>query len=445
MAFYDDIPLDAGNDPYAPWMGADAQMPQVPPPPQPYIAPGLMDQMGAYLTAQPDDHLADPRVMPSGPAMTPIAAPTRMAYEPAQKMPQQGMFGNWLDNLATSLATQPLQAPNNFGGGLLSGFAHGFSGARLKNMGEREKLQKAMDDFAAKRNAANLQATEDARKARQKRLDDLRADIEKRRRDRDDLIFKTVLEASVKPNSDGTFTLTASEAKAMGQGYEANQTVPKEIKVEALARTRPEKAGGGKSSGVAGPELSDYTTLLTKVQGDNDIQKFQVVRDAWAAMQKAPVSGAGDISLIYSFMRINDPGSTVREGEFATAENAGGVPAQIRNLYNKVVRGQRLEVSVRNDFMATAQAIYRARLPQVARATSQYRALANQYGMNPELVVRDYSTDDPNYTPLFDPKNNKGGTGKNVNVRYKGDDRVFSIPSSRLEEALKQGNIEEVR
>ena len=144
-------------------------------------------------------------------------------------------------------------------------------------------------------------------------------------------------------------------------------------------------------------------------------------------------------------MRINDPGSTVREGEFATAENAGGVPAQIRNLYNKVVRGQRLEVSVRNDFMKTAQAIYRARLPQVARATSQYRALANQYGMNPELVVRDYSTDDPDYTPLFDPKNNKDGAGGNVNVRYKGDDRVFSIARSRLEEALKRGDIEEVR
>ena len=366
------------------------------------------------------------------------------AYEPATKLPAQGMWGNWLDNLATSLATTPLQAPNNFGGGLLSGFAKGFSTARLKNMSEREKLQKAMDDYAAKRNEANIKATADAREAREQAIRDMRKDIEKRKRDREDLIFKTMLEASVKANADGTFTLTEGEARAMGPGYTSGQTVPREIKVEALARTRPDKPSAGKGSGSGQPELNDYTTLLTKVQGDNDIQKFQVVRDAWASMQSAPVSGAGDISLIYSFMRINDPTSTVREGEFATAENAGGVPAKIRNLYNKVKDGQRLDIATRNDFMRTSQQIYRARLPQVARASQQYRSLASLYHLDPNLVVRDYSTDDPNYSPLFDPKANKGGSGGNVTVRYKGDDRTFIIPRSRLEAALKQGNIEEV-
>jgi len=37
-----------------------------------------------------------------------------------------------------------------------------------------------------------------------------------------------------------------------------------------------------------------------------------------------------------------DPGSVVRESEFATAQNAAGVPDQVRNMYNKVLSGTRL-------------------------------------------------------------------------------------------------------
>ena len=51
------------------------------------------------------------------------------------------------------------------------------------------------------------------------------------------LVFDGGQTATGATGKDGTFTLTANEAKAMGQGYEANQPVPKEIKVEALART----------------------------------------------------------------------------------------------------------------------------------------------------------------------------------------------------------------
>jgi len=443
MGFYDDL----NSDPLAP-KPPDYFYPAYGPDNNPLAGVVMPENHPLAGIVSPDQYpdlstasttaFRQPGATPAIPT-SPLSQP---AYEPAQKLPAQGMWGNWLDNLATSLATTPLQAPNNFGGGLLSGFAKGFSTARLGKMSEREKLQKAMDDYAAKRNEANIKATTDAAAARQKRLEDLRADIDKRRRDRDDLLYKTMLEASVKANADGTFTLTEPEAKAMGAGYTAGQTVPKEIKVEALARTRPDKGGKG---GPAGPELSDYTTLLTKVQGDNDIQRFQVVRDSWASMQNAPVSGPGDISLIYSFMRINDPGSTVREGEFATAENAGGVPAQIRNLYNKVVSGQRLDISTRNEFMKTAQTIYRSRLPQYGRAVQQYTNLAKAYGLNPSLVVRDYSTDDPDYKPLFDPKSASKGSGGNVTVRYKGDSRTFVISRSRLPEALAQGNIEEAK
>ena len=35
---------------------------------------------------------------------------------------------------------------------------------------------------------------------------------------------------------------------------------------------------------------------------------------------------AGDMALIFSYMKMLDPNSTVREGEYATAQDAGSIP-----------------------------------------------------------------------------------------------------------------------
>ena len=66
-------------------------------------------------------------------------------------------------------------------------------------------------------------------------------------------------------------------------------------------------------------------------------------------------SAAGDISLIFGYMKLLDPGSVVREGEFATAQNAGGIPQSIYGAYNRALNGERLAPSVRNDFINQAK------------------------------------------------------------------------------------------
>lgn len=45
----------------------------------------------------------------------------------------------------------------------------------------------------------------------------------------------------------------------------------------------------------------------------------------------------GDISVIFSYMKILDPNSTVREGEAATAQNSPGVPERVRNMFNRAL------------------------------------------------------------------------------------------------------------
>ena len=68
-------------------------------------------------------------------------------------------------------------------------------------------------------------------------------------------------------------------------------------------------------------------------------------------------------------MKFLDPNSVVREGEFATAKNAGGVPENIRNIYNAVKDGQILPDTVKEKFLATASDMY---LQQIDNYLKQY-------------------------------------------------------------------------
>lgn len=65
--------------------------------------------------------------------------------------------------------------------------------------------------------------------------------------------------------------------------------------------------------------------------------------------------GPASISMVYKFMKSLDPTSVVREGEFATAANSGGVPEAVLNFYNKVRTGERLPEPVIQEFVNTAK------------------------------------------------------------------------------------------
>ncbi len=97
-----------------------------------------------------------------------------------------------------------------------------------------------------------------------------------------------------------------------------------------------------------------------------EISRLPVTKDminidaALGKVMAADSSPAGDMSLIYGFMKIQDPGSTVREGEFATAQNAGSIPERIRASYNKALNGERLTPNQRNDFKKSAADLAKA-------------------------------------------------------------------------------------
>lgn len=109
---------------------------------------------------------------------------------------------------------------------------------------------------------------------------------------------------------------------------------------------------------------------------------YQEVKSAYGRVLASEDNAVGDLSLIFGYMKMLDPGSVVREGEFATAQNAAGVPERIQNIYNQVVNGQRLSPSQRQSFKGQAGKLYSTAQTQEAQVRQGIERIAKGYGLN---------------------------------------------------------------
>src|SRR6185312_9903188 len=81
------------------------------------------------------------------------------------------------------------------------------------------------------------------------------------------------------------------------------------------------------------------------------------------------------------------PTTGVKEGEFATAKNAGSIPEKIRAAYNNAKSGQYLSEKTRNEFLAEATKLYEKAGKRQSKLIDYNRSLAERYSVNPENVA----------------------------------------------------------
>ena len=138
-------------------------------------------------------------------------------------------------------------------------------------------------------------------------------------------------------------------------------------------------------------ELPKFTQSLRKEYADLSKNYRAIQEGADRVKVGAELNNAvGDLSLIFGYMKLLDPGSVVREGEFANAENAQGVPDRVRNVWNKIVNGERLTSGMRQEFVAAASALANQQTQRQDRIDSQFREMATRAGINPDEVLMDF-------------------------------------------------------
>lgn len=102
-------------------------------------------------------------------------------------------------------------------------------------------------------------------------------------------------------------------------------------------------------------------------------------------------SAAGDLSMIFAFMKMLDPTSVVRETEFANAQNAAGIPVRVQNAWNKALSGERLSPEQRADFIRQAENLYKTRKSRNDAIVKRYTEIAKRNRVNPDDVIGDMS------------------------------------------------------
>lgn len=134
---------------------------------------------------------------------------------------------------------------------------------------------------------------------------------------------------------------------------------------------------------------ADIPNLVNEISDDlyKESQTFNVqlanIGNVRASI--ADPSPAGDMGLVYGYMKMLDPTSAVREAEYATAENARGVPASIRNVWNRLQNGQRLDEDQRRDFSNRAERYFAQERANQDRRNQRFLARATGAGIPAEM------------------------------------------------------------
>lgn len=222
-------------------------------------------------------------------------------------------------------------------------------------------------------------------------------------------------------SQNGTFgTQTPDGVRFTGQddlvreGMVADvQNTRSQINDRAADNARADAEG----QGAQWEEINSFRSEAEGALGDfRDIEaSYQRVIDS-----VAEPSAAGDLALIFNYMKMLDPGSAVRETEFANAQNAGGIPDRIRAQYNAIKRGERLSEPQRSDFYSRAQRLYGGQRTLADERLSQFEEQAQTRGLPSQYAIprlSDFSERAPQQATGDGPREGQTATNPQTNER----------------------------
>lgn len=165
--------------------------------------------------------------------------------------------------------------------------------------------------------------------------------------------------------------------------------------VGKIPYVKPEKAKD------TGPDIGRYDKLSDNFKTEQSVKDYGTVRDSYRRIVASSKldSGYGDLSMIFSYMKVLDPTSTVREGEFANAQQAMGQLQKMTNVPRQWWSGTRLTPAGRAGLVKAAKALRDAQKETYDATVNRYRATAKKYGVDPTDFISPDIPDLPDSAP----------------------------------------------
>ena len=129
-------------------------------------------------------------------------------------------------------------------------------------------------------------------------------------------------------------------------------------------------------------------------------------------------TGPGDIALITGFMKMLDPGSVVRETEFATARDTAGLYTRLENSLKKAENGQFLQPKQREEFVSLAKQYLDSAQKKAGEEKKALNVVVKNYKLNPENVFGETAAATGGRGVINAPLPTGTPTNRNVTVDY---------------------------
>jgi len=171
---------------------------------------------------------------------------------------------------------------------------------------------------------------------------------------------------------------TAQTNQALASTRKLNTEIQKAaVELEAL------KATGGRDPVKA---FEQEEKIRKEWQGRSKM--YNELQGTFNTLQASASSanGPGDIALITGFMKMLDPGSVVRETEFATARDTAGLFTQLQNRLEKAQNGQLLSPQQRKEYVALSQKYLDSAKKKANQEKKDLGIVVKNYKLNPENV-----------------------------------------------------------
>ena len=202
--------------------------------------------------------------------------------------------------------------------------------------------------------------------------------------------------------------LNSLRAEAFASGYITDAEVMGYINAKRYGITPPNKT----EVEMDDKQFTKANTLRDEFNDLPTVKDFKTIRDSAQTVRSLidmGTSGAGDVGIIYSFMKALDPTSVVREAEYDTGQYKGGnifagAFAGFKGLFNE--QGGFVSDSAKQNFMAALTSLYEVKQKAFQSELDRYNGLSDQSDVDPTFVTYDYSDGildvlSPDVTPSF--------------------------------------------
>jgi hypothetical protein len=169
---------------------------------------------------------------------------------------------------------------------------------------------------------------------------------------------------------------------------QTNKVMAETKKLDAEITKMAGELEAAKASGGLDPEKKFNSELAlnkeyaTRTKSyDESLRLNSVIKDSAAAN-----TGAGDLALINTFMKMLDPGSVVRESEFAQAQDTAGLIGKLTATATRVANGQILTPDQRKEFSGLANQYMEAATKNEEKVRAGLQFMVKSYGLNADNV-----------------------------------------------------------